>query len=58
MRLLGYFDYIAIDTVCRASYKHVAKSETATDKEIRRYYEPFGEWQGLAMWMDVLREDR
>ena len=55
LRLLGHFDRLAIDTACRATYKFVTGSQTATDREIRDYYEPFGEWRGLAMWMDVLR---
>jgi hypothetical protein len=27
---------------------------TPSDAEIRAYYEPFGQWRGLAQWMDML----
>ena len=56
LRLLGHFDRLAIDTECRAAYKRINKSETATDAEIRAYYEGFGDWRGLVMWMDVMHE--
>lgn len=56
LRLLGHFDRLAIDTECRAAYKRIHKSETATDAQIRAYYEGFGEWRGLVMWMDVMHE--
>ncbi len=56
MRLLGRFDRIAIDTECRNAYRAITGSETAENGEILRYYEPFGAWRGLAMWMDIIRE--
>ena len=56
LRLLARFDRLAIDTECRASYKRITGSETATDAEIRAYYEPFGDWRGLVMWINIMRE--
>lgn len=56
LRLLGHFDRLAIDTECRASYKRLTGSETATDIEIRTYYDGFGEWRGLVMWMNIMRD--
>ena len=29
----------------------------ASDREIAAYYEPFGVWRGLVVWMDVMREE-
>jgi hypothetical protein len=29
----------------------------ASDREIAAYYAPFGIWGGLAVWMDVMREE-
>jgi 3-methyladenine DNA glycosylase/8-oxoguanine DNA glycosylase len=56
VRLLGHFDRLAIDTECRAAYKRVTHSETATDAEIKAYYEQFGQYQGLAMWLDIMSD--
>jgi N-glycosylase/DNA lyase len=56
LRLLGRFDRLAIDTECRAAYKSMTGSDSATDKELHAYYEAFGEWRGLAAWMDVMRD--
>ncbi|QPC83943.1 3-methyladenine DNA glycosylase [Phototrophicus methaneseepsis] len=56
VRLLGHFDRLAIDTECRAAYKRVTGSETATDQEIKAYYGQFGLHQGLAMWMDIMSD--
>lgn len=54
LRLLGHFDRVAIDTECRGGYKRASGSLTATDREIRAFYAPFGRWQGLASWMDII----
>lgn len=56
LRLLGHFDQLAIDTACRSAYKRVTGSESAEDKEIKAYYQQFGDWQGLMAWMDVIRD--
>lgn len=56
LRLLGHFDRVAIDTACRAAYKQLTGSETAPDRDIQAYYEPFGRWRGLAAWMDIMRD--
>lgn len=57
LRLLGHFDRLAIDTVARAAYKRITAGETATDKEIQAYYETFGTWRGMALWIDCIRSD-
>ncbi len=56
LRLLGHFDRLATDTVCREVYKTQINNGTppVNDKEIAAYYEPFGKWRGLAQWMDVM----
>lgn len=56
MRLLGRFDRLGLDSVCRTMFRtRINNGEPATDKEIAAYYEPFGSWRGLAVWMDVMR---
>ena len=54
-RLLGSFDRLGLDSSCRASFRERNGGELATDKQIALYYEPFGEWCGLALWMDVMK---
>lgn len=54
-RLLGTFDRLGLDSSCRASFRERNGGELASDKQIALYYEPFGEWCGLALWMDVMK---
>jgi len=56
MRLLGHFDRLAIDTVARKAYEEVTGEAAESDTVIRQYYEPFGGWRGLVLWMDSIRE--
>ena len=58
MRLLGRFDQLGLDSVCRTMYaQRYNAGIAATDREIAAYYEPFGDWRGLVVWMDVMRAD-
>ncbi|MBI1258780.1 MAG: 3-methyladenine DNA glycosylase [Chloroflexi bacterium] len=58
MRLLGRFDQLGLDSVCRTMYaQRYNAGIAATDREIAAFYEPFGDWRGLVVWMDVMRED-
>lgn len=58
MRLLNRFDQLGLDSVCRAMYaQRYNGGEAASDREIAAYYEPFGRWRGLAVWLDVMQED-
>ncbi len=58
MRLLGRFDQLGLDSVCRTMYmRRYNAGVAASDREIAAFYEPFGLWRGLVVWMDVMRED-
>lgn len=57
LRLLGHFDKLAIDSVARNAYEHVTGHAPENDTDIRNYYEDFGEWRGLVLWMDCIRDD-
>jgi 3-methyladenine DNA glycosylase/8-oxoguanine DNA glycosylase len=57
LRLLNHHDALAIDTVARAAFKSLTGSEKAEDAELHAYYAPFGEWRGLALWMDCIRDE-
>lgn len=57
MRLLGRFDQLGLDSECRSMYaRRFNGGNPATDREITAYYAPFGEWAGLVVWMDVMRD--
>ncbi|WP_020468712.1 DNA-3-methyladenine glycosylase family protein [Zavarzinella formosa] len=56
-RLLGRFDRLGLDSVCRANFREQFNGGLpAKDSEIAAWYESFGEWCGLALWMDVIRD--
>lgn len=56
-RLLGKFDRLGLDSVCRAMFKDKHNNgKPASDKEIENLYAEYGEWSGLAIWMDVIRD--
>jgi 3-methyladenine DNA glycosylase/8-oxoguanine DNA glycosylase len=58
MRLLGRFDELGIDSVVRTMFKtQINGGAAATDREIAAFYAPFGQWRGLAVWLDVMRDD-
>ncbi len=54
LKLLGRYDYLAIDSWCRANFfeKHRNGRKT-TDKVIEKFYKPLGEWRGLFFWLDL-----
>jgi len=56
LRLLGHFDKLAIDTVARKAYEHVTGHAPDSDTDIRKHYEAYGEWRGLVLWMDCIRD--
>ena len=57
LRLLGHFDKLAIDSVARNAYEHVTGHAAESDTDIHNYYEDFGEWRGLVLWMDCIRDE-
>lgn len=56
LKLLGRFDKLGIDSSCREVYRvQINNGIKPLDSEIVEYYSQFGEWSGLAMWMDVMK---
>ena len=57
-RMLGHFDRIAIDTACHAMFaaRH-NDGVKGSEADIRAHYARFGEWRGLLMWMDIMRQN-
>jgi N-glycosylase/DNA lyase len=57
LKLLGRFEYLGLDSWCRAQYSRLhAGGGPADDRAIQAHYAPYGEWQGLVMWLDLTRE--
>ena len=55
LMLLGRFDRLGIDTACRAVYRQqLNHGRAAHDRAIRAYYDQFGGWRALTMWMDLM----
>jgi len=56
MKLLGRYDYLAVDSWCRKKFFEIHRNGRAVnDKAIEKFYEPFGKWRGLFFWMDVTK---
>ena len=54
LKLVGRYDGLALDSWLRAGfYKKHNNGVACADKEIERFYEPFGAWRGLVMWCDI-----
>ena len=57
LKLLGRFDFLGLDSWCRAKFTELhGGGIAATDREIEAYYARFEEWRGLVMWLDVTRQ--
>jgi 3-methyladenine DNA glycosylase/8-oxoguanine DNA glycosylase len=57
LMLLGRYDSLAIDSVCREFVrKKYFDGRTPSDPEIHGRYESWGEWQFLAYWFDVWQD--
>lgn len=54
MRLLGHYSRLALDSWCRAELKKRA-GRKLSDRAIERRYAPFGDYRGLALWVDLTR---
>ena len=54
MRLLGRYDYLALDSWVRKRFseKH-RKGRKVSDSTIEKHYAPFGKWKGLLFWLEM-----
>jgi N-glycosylase/DNA lyase len=54
LRLLGRHGHLALDSWTRAKLARLRrKRRPPSDGTLRRWYAPYGDWAGLAMWLEV-----
>jgi len=54
LKLLGRYDGLGIDSWCRRRFAEMYhKGRQVSDRRLERFYEPFGNWRGLALWCDI-----
>jgi N-glycosylase/DNA lyase len=54
LRLLGRHGHLALDSWNRAKLARLrGKKRPPSDRTLRRWYARYGEWAGLAMWLEV-----
>jgi N-glycosylase/DNA lyase len=57
LRILGRHDFLAIDSWVRKQYRRLHRGPAKTvDQAIARRYARFGDYRGLALWLDLTRE--
>lgn len=57
MKLLGRYDYLALDSWCRKKFADLRnEGRIVPDRQIAKFYVKYGQWQGLMVWMDVTRQ--
>jgi 3-methyladenine DNA glycosylase/8-oxoguanine DNA glycosylase len=56
LRLLGRYDYLALDSWVRGQYSTLhAGGRRVSDRTIERHYRPYGSWRGLMFWLEMTR---
>lgn len=54
LRLLGRYDYLALDSWVRGKYFELHKNgRRVSDRTIEKHYEDFGKWRGLFFWLEM-----
>jgi 3-methyladenine DNA glycosylase/8-oxoguanine DNA glycosylase len=54
LRLLGRNGHLALDSWTRAKLARLrGRRRVPGDRTLRRWYAPYGDWAGLAMWLEV-----
>jgi N-glycosylase/DNA lyase len=57
LRILGRHDFLALDSWVRKKYRQIHPGPTKTvDRAIARRYARFGEYQGLALWLELTQD--
>ncbi len=57
LRLLGRYDFLALDSWVRSKYYSLYhKGRSVKDRTIESRYSRYGEWRGLVFWMEMTRD--
>ena len=56
LRLIGRHDFFAIDSWTRAKFRELHPGRGAVERAIARRYARYGEFRGLAFWLDLTRD--
>jgi len=57
LRIFGRHDFLALDSWVRKKYRQLYPGKkSSTDGSIARRYKRFGEFRGLALWLDMTRD--
>ena len=57
LRLLGHYEDLALDSWCRAKLKERTRGgRVPSERTVLRRYARFGEYRGLALWVDLTRD--
>jgi 3-methyladenine DNA glycosylase/8-oxoguanine DNA glycosylase len=56
LKLLGRYDYLALDSWVRGRYAALhAGGRSVSDRTIERKYRDYGRWRGLVFWLEMTR---
>jgi 3-methyladenine DNA glycosylase/8-oxoguanine DNA glycosylase len=57
LRLLGHYDFLALDSWVRSKYYSLYhRGRPVKDRTIERNYARYGSWRGLIFWMEMTRD--
>lgn len=57
LRLLGRYDYLALDSWVRAKYAEIHhRGRKVSDRTIERAYQKHGPWRGLIFWYEMTKD--
>ncbi len=57
LRLLGRYDYLALDSWVRARYAEIHHAgRKVSDRTIERAYQQYGSWRGLIFWFEMTKD--
>ena len=52
----GHYGYLGLDSWCRGKLKRIYPRIRDADAFAARRYKPFGQFAGLAMWLDLTKD--
>ena len=57
LRLVGRHDHLALDSWSRAKLARLrGRRRVPSDRTLHRWFAPYGQWAGLAMWLEVTED--